>query len=39
MDFERRGFFSPRHPLLEKLRTLRKLLVDPMTFVRGMAGW
>ena len=38
VDFSRRGFFHPRPLLLEKLRTLKKLMGDPARFVRGMLG-
>jgi hypothetical protein len=38
MDFSRRGFFAPRHPALEKVRTLGKLMEHPRQLVRGLAG-
>jgi hypothetical protein len=38
VDYARRGFFTPRPPLLEKVRTMRKLLEHPAQFVRGMSG-
>lgn len=39
VDFSKRGFFHPRPRLLEKFRTLGKLAVEPIRFIRGMAGW
>ena len=38
MDFSRRGFFVPRPPMLEKLRTLRKLMARPGKFLQGLRG-
>jgi hypothetical protein len=38
VPFERRGFYSPRPRLLEKFRTLRKLLESPRLLVRGLRG-
>jgi hypothetical protein len=39
VDFSKRGMFEPRSRLVEKSRTFKKLLADPVGLVRGMAGY
>jgi hypothetical protein len=38
MDFTRRGFYRAKHPYVEKLHTLKKLLGDPSGLLRGLSG-
>ncbi len=38
IDFNRRGFFHPRPRLLDKLRTVRKLVAAPRALARGLLG-
>jgi hypothetical protein len=38
MDFARRGFFRPLPRVLEKVRTMTKLMEHPAQLFRGLAG-